>query len=120
MLPLGLGDDGLKDVAHDVPELVVLVLEQEHEAGRLRVERRRDVLDELGDDLLDAVVGDGGGLVEGVDAAAVGNGLEEVGVGSHCGGLPVGSRGECADDWSCEEGQSGGCRSCERGDQWLL
>lgn len=120
VLPLGLGDDGLEDVAHDVPELVVLVLEQEHEAGGLRVEGGGDVLDKLADDLFDAVVGDGGGLVEGVDAAAVGNGLEEVGVGSHCGGLSVGSRGECAGDWSCEERQSGRSRSCEGGGQWLL
>ena len=101
MLPLSLGDDSFQDIADNVPELVVLVLEQEHEAGGLGVERRGDVLDELGEDLLDAGVGDGRGLVEGVDAAAVGDGLEEVGGGSHgvllgcCGG------GECA---GCEEG----------------
>jgi hypothetical protein len=47
VLPLGLGDDGFQDVAYDVPEFVVLILEQENEAGGLRVERRRDVLDEL-------------------------------------------------------------------------
>ena len=86
MLPLGLGDDGLQDIADNVPELVVLVLEQENEAGRLGVERGRNVLDDLGDDLLNAGVGDGRVLVEGVDAAAVGNGLEEAGGGSHCGG----------------------------------
>lgn len=84
VLPGVLGHDGLEDVADDVPELVVLVLEQEHEAGRLGVEGGGDVLDELGDDLLNAVVGDGRGLVEGVDAAAVGDSLEEAGVGSHC------------------------------------
>lgn len=85
VLPGVLGHNGLQDVAHDVPELVVLVLQQEHETGRLGVEGRRDVLDELGDDLLNAVVRDGRGLVEGVDAAAVGDSLEEVGGGGHCG-----------------------------------
>ena len=89
MLPGVLRDDGLEDVADNVPELVVLVLEKEDETGRLRVEGGGDVLDELGDDLLDTVVGDGRGLVEGVDAAAVGVGLEERGGGGHCGSLVV-------------------------------
>jgi hypothetical protein len=102
VLPGGLGDDGLQDIADNVPELVVLVLEQEHETSGLGVERGGDVLDELRDDLLDAGVGDGRVLVEGVDAAAVGDGLEEVGGGSH-GVLLSGSGGggECA---RCEEG----------------
>ena len=102
VLPLGLGDDGLQDIADNVPELVVLVLEQEHEAGGLGVEGGGDVLDELGDDLLNAGVRDGRVLVEGVDAAAVGDGLEEVGGGSHCGVvLSECGGGECA---GCEEG----------------
>ena len=106
VLPLGLGDDSLQDIADNVPELVVLVLEQENEASGLRVEGGRNVLDELGDDLLNAGVGDGGVLVEGVDAAAVGNGLEEAGSGSHCGGGVV-SSGCCGGECSrCEEGQS--------------
>jgi hypothetical protein len=66
----------------------VLVFEQEDQTGGLRVEGRGDVFDELGDDFFDAVVGDRGGFVEGVDAAAVGDGVEEVQVGGHgCGGL---------------------------------
>lgn len=101
VLPLGLRDNGFQDIADNVPELVVLVLEQEHEAGGLGVERGGHVLDELGEDLLDAGVGDGRGLVEGVDAAAVGDGLEEVGGGSHCVVLSDCGRGECA---RCEEG----------------
>ena len=106
VLPLGLGDDGLQDIADNVPELVVLVLEQEHEASGLGVEGGGDVLDELGDNLLNAGVGDGGVLVEGVDAAAVGNGLEEAGSGSHCGGGVV-SSGCCGGECSrCEDGQS--------------
>lgn len=101
MLPGGLRDDGLQDIADDVPELVVLVLEQEHEAGGLGVERRGDVLDELGDDLLDAVVGDGRGLVEGVDAAAVGDGVEERGGRGHFGGgvVVLGSCGGESAGW---------------------
>lgn len=106
VLPLGLGDDGLQDITDNVPELVVLILEQEHEAGGLGVEGGGDVLDDLGEDLLDAGVGNGRSLVEGVDAAAVGDGLEEVGGGSHCGGgrgvlSGCCGGGECA---SCEEG----------------
>ena len=84
-LPGVLRHDGLEDVADDIPELVVLVLEKEDETGRLGVEGGRDVPDKLGDDLLNAVVGDGRGLVEGVDAAAVGDGLEERGGRGHCG-----------------------------------
>jgi hypothetical protein len=38
VLPLGLRDDGLQDVAYDVPEFVMFVLEQEDKAGGLRVE----------------------------------------------------------------------------------
>jgi len=101
VLPGGLGDDGLQDIADNVPELVVLVLEQEHEAGGLGVERGRNVLDELGDDLLNAGIRDGRVLVEGVDAAAVGDGLEEVGGGSHGVLSGCGGGGECA---RCEEG----------------
>jgi hypothetical protein len=89
-LPLVLGDNGFEGIADNVPELVVLVFEQEDEAGGLGVEGGGDVFDELGDDFLDAVVGDWGGFGEGVDAAAVGDGVEEVHVGGHwCGGLLV-------------------------------
>ena len=81
----------------------MLVFQQEDEAGGLRVEGGRDVFDELGDDCFDAVVGDGGGLGEGVDAAAVGDGVEEGEVGGHgcCGGLVVGVGG------------AGGCEALE-------
>ena len=89
-LPLVLGDNGFEGIADDVPELVVLVFEQEDETGGLGVEGGGDVFDELGDDFLDAVVGDGGGFGEGVDAAAVGDGVEEGCGGCHgCGWLVV-------------------------------
>ena len=51
-------------------------------AGRLGVERGWDVLDDRGEDLLDALVGDWRGLGESVDGAAVGNSREES-VGTH-------------------------------------
>jgi hypothetical protein len=70
-------DDALENLLVDVPELVMLVLEQDDGAGGLRVEGGRDVLDDLGDDLGDALVGDGGLLLESVDGAAASEGLEE-------------------------------------------
>lgn len=70
----------------DVPELVVLGVEEEDGAGGLRVEGGGDVLDDLGDDFADAGVGDGRLLLEGVDGAA-GCDSSEVGCCGHvCGG----------------------------------
>jgi len=74
---LVLWDLGLEDVLDKVPELLVLRVEQDHETGGLRVEGRRDVLDGLCDELLDAVVADGQFVGEGVDGAAVAHGFEE-------------------------------------------
>lgn len=54
--PLVLRDDGLQSIADNVPEFVVLVLQQEDQTGGLGVERRGYVFDELRDDLFDAVV----------------------------------------------------------------
>jgi len=77
----------------DVPELVVLVVQEEHGARGLRVEGGGDVLDHLRDDFADAGVGDGRLLLEGVDGAAGREG-GEVGVCGgggggfgHCGGF---------------------------------
>lgn len=67
----------------DVPELVVLGVEEEDGAGGLRVEGGGGVLDDLGDDFADARVGDGGFLLEGVDGAAGRDG-SEVGCCGHC------------------------------------
>lgn len=65
-----------------IPKLVVLGTSEEDDAGGLSVEGGWDVLDDSGEDLLDALVGDWGGLGESVDRAAVGNGGEES-VGTH-------------------------------------
>lgn len=78
---LGLLDD-------NVPELLVLVAEDEGEAGGLRVVRRGSKGEDLLEDLLNAAVGDGGGSLEAVDGASeLGSGQELVGRdgrGSHC------------------------------------
>lgn len=65
-----------------IPKLVVLGTSEEDDAGGLGVEGGWDVLDDRGEDLLDTLVGDWGGLGETVDGAAVGNSLEES-VGTH-------------------------------------
>lgn len=71
----------------------MLSMQQKDSASGLAVEGRRDVLDDLGDDLLDARVGDGGLLLERVDGPAVGEGLEERGGRHFGGGLRVGGLG---------------------------
>ena len=53
--PVVLGHDGLEGFGGDVPELLVLGAEQDNDAVALRVERRRDVLQSLLDDLVDAL-----------------------------------------------------------------
>lgn len=52
------GKDGLHDLAHDLPQLPVLVAEQDDDAGGLHVVRRRAVQHELVHDLLNALLGD--------------------------------------------------------------
>lgn len=90
--PLRLWDDWLQNILVEVPQLLVLGAGDEDHAGRLCVEGRWDVLDDRGEDLLDALVRNWRLLLERVDRAAVGNGLEES-VGTHfgscvaCGGL---------------------------------
>ena len=55
--PAILGHNGLEGLGGDVPELLVLGAEQDNDAVALRVERRRDVLEGLLDDLVDALRG---------------------------------------------------------------
>ncbi len=109
VLPLVLGNKCLEDLGHDVPELGVLFLQQDHEAGGLGVERGWDILrnerlvnvlnevktcpsklylNSCREDLLDAVVGNRALLGELVDASAVldrflegAGGIEVVAVG---------------------------------------
>lgn len=81
---LVLGHNSLQDIERQVPEFVMLGVEQHDEARGLGVERRRDVEHGLLDESCDLLVGDGGLLVELVDGAAVLDGLEEGLGGSHC------------------------------------
>ena len=78
--PLLLRDDGLEDLAGNVPELLVLGLEEHDDARALRVERGRDVEHDLLHDLLNARVGHGALVREGIVGAALLDRLEE-GVG---------------------------------------
>lgn len=81
------GDNGLESLAHKVPELVVVILEEDDETSRLRVEGRRNMGDGSFNDLLDTLVLDWARLVQGVDRAAADNGLVEWDGGeSHFGG----------------------------------
>lgn len=73
----------LDELIRSIPEFLVLVLEENDCARGLHVESAGNVLDGLGDDLLNARVGDGGGVRDAVDGAA-GNERVEEGVGSHC------------------------------------
>jgi hypothetical protein len=109
LLSLGelvLGDLRLQDVLDVLPELLVLFIEENHETGRLRVEGRGNVLDGLGDNLLDTVVGDGEFIGEGVDGAAVARGVEEAHAGGHFG---------CRVWTRRRDGKSSGCCMCRGG-----
>lgn len=84
-LELLSGDDGLEDILGDVPELLVLLLEENDGAGALAVEAGGAVEDSLADDLLDLLVRDGGLGLEAVVGAAGLDGGEEFS-GTHFGG----------------------------------
>ena len=79
--------DGLDHFGHQVPELVVFVLEQEDEAGRVGAECGGGFFEGGLEDLLDLLVGDGGLGGEGVVGATFFDELEElelVGLACHC------------------------------------
>lgn len=71
--------DGLQDLLGELPELVVLILEQDDNASGLRVEGGGNVQDGGLDDLLNLRVRDRRGLGELVDGAAGREGGENVG-----------------------------------------
>lgn len=64
----------------------MLLLQEDDDAGTLAVVGGGDGKDDVIDNLLDALVGDGGGVVELVDGAAVLDGIEERLGGGHCAG----------------------------------
>lgn len=82
---LVLGHLGLEDLLDKLPELLVLLVQEDNKACGLRVERRRNVLDGLGDELLDTLIGDGDLVGQGVDGAAVAHSIEERHVVGHFG-----------------------------------
>ena len=104
MLELVGGQLHLVDLHDGIPELLVLFLEHDDGAGGLGVEGAGGVFDGVGDELLDAGVGDGGFVGQLVDGAT-GFGRVEEGFGvCHCG-------------WSCGEvsleGGEGSCLGVE-------
>jgi len=101
------GHDGLDVLLGDRPHLVVVGAERDDDPGRLRVERRRAMLDGKVDELDDAVVADRRRLGERVDGAARLDGVEErrrvggAGGGSGVGGGHCAARRTRAGQWSC-------------------
>lgn len=88
VLPCLLGHSARSDEATEslngqVPQLVVLFVQQHDQAGGLGVERGGDVQNSRVDELLDLGVWDGAVLAQLVDGAAVLGRLDE-GVGRHC------------------------------------
>lgn len=86
------GSDG------DVPDLLVLLLQQQDDAGGLSVEGAGHVQDGISDDALDGIVGDGALGLEAVVGAAGLDQLQEGGggrvfelrlSGTHCGSIIV-------------------------------
>lgn len=76
----------LEDIPDDIPELVMVVLQQHHQPGGLRVERGWDLFQRGADYLFNLGVCDGTLFVEGVDAATEVDGvLEGHGLGGRCG-----------------------------------
>lgn len=63
----------LQDTRDDVPELVMLFLDQHNDTSRLRVESARHILDGLLNNLLELAVVDGALLGEGVNGTTVRN-----------------------------------------------
>jgi len=70
-------DEALEGRGSDVPETLVLLLQENNQAGGLGVERAGDVQDSSIDKLLDLSIGDGAVLAQLVDGAAVLGRLDE-------------------------------------------
>lgn len=78
------GNERLEGFPHEVPELVVVFLQQHDEACGLGVEGGRDIEDSLVDEFDNAVVGDGSLLVQLIVGAACFDDLPEAGLNNHC------------------------------------
>jgi hypothetical protein len=91
--------DWLQDLENKVPELVVVLVEQNNEAGALGVERRGDVQQRLLSKLGDLLIGQRRCLVELVVGAARLDGLEE-GAARHGAGVSGGWE-VVREEWEC-------------------
>lgn len=76
-IELVLGSQGLENLNDVVPELLMVLVKQDDEAGGLGVERRRNMEEGLLNELADLGVGNGSLLVELVVCAALLDGLED-------------------------------------------
>lgn len=74
----------LQDLLDKLPELLVLIVEQDNNTSGLRVETAGDVKDVVSGNLLDTSIRDGDLVGDLVDGSAVLASLEEVHGGSHC------------------------------------
>lgn len=75
------GNESLQSGKGDVPDLLVLFLQQEDDTRGLGVERAGHVQDSRLDDVLDGVVGDRALVLEGIDSATGLDRLQESGRG---------------------------------------
>lgn len=71
------GNEALEGGDGEIPQALVLLLQEDNQAGGLGVERAGNVQDSLVDDLFDLRVRDGGILAELVDGATVLSRLDE-------------------------------------------
>jgi hypothetical protein len=78
-------DNGFQHILGNVPKLLMLGFDQEHDAARLGVEAARNMKNGVLDNLLNASVGDRRLVLESVVGAALDHGVEE-GLGRHAGG----------------------------------
>lgn len=79
----------LNDILHNLPQLIMLLLDQQNTSRSLGVERARNMQEGLLDDLLYLRIGDGRFLLQRVVGAARGEGCEKglgVGRGGHLSG----------------------------------
>jgi len=71
------GYDALQDALCNIPELVMLLLDQEDDACTLAVEGGGNMEESLGDNILDLLVGDGGFFLELVVSTSCFDGIEK-------------------------------------------
>lgn len=76
--PLVVRDNTLQHGLCDLPELIMLVLEQQNDSVALTVEGGRDMEKGFGDDFLDLLVVDGGLLLERVNGSTALDDVEEL------------------------------------------